>query len=326
MNAILGKGGPTPCFGESSLPMSRCTGAFCFLLSATVFAGSPAARIDQMAWLAGQWRGEGPPTDRIDAFVLPPSGGGMVGVFRRVRGGEVTTHAIAYVTEESGSLVLRSKLFDSALRGRDSQDAPRPQALESISPSEVRFEKAWVFRRDGGIQLLASVLNVRMSRVATPAASVVAEHSRGESVVRASPGSTPPPARIGAGGWLEGDWVGTGLGGTSEEAWLAPLAGNMASVYRGMREGRVTLFEIVTLVEAGQSLAIRLKHFGPDLRGWEPKEKTVDFNLVRAEPGALYLDGMTYRRTPEGLESWVLVDVGDAGVRPERILYHPRVR
>jgi hypothetical protein len=306
--------------------MSRCTGAICFLLSATVLAGPPAARIDQMAWLAGQWRGEGPPTDRIDAFVLPPAGGGMVGVFRRVRGGEVTTHAIAYVMEESGSLVLRVKLFDSALRGRQSQDAPRPQALESITPTSVRFEKASVTRRDAGIQLLASVLNVRMSRVDTPATSVVAEHSRGESVVRASPGSTPPPARIGAGGWMEGAWVGTGLGGTAEEAWIAPLAGNMAGVYRGMRDGRVASFEIVTLVEAGNSLAIRLKNFGPDLRGWEPKEKTVDFNLVRTEPGALYLDGMTYRRTPEGLESWVLVGAGLGGVRPERILYHPRVR
>jgi hypothetical protein len=319
-------GGSTPGFEESSLSMSRCTAALCFLLSATVLAGPPAARTDQMAWLAGQWRGEGPPTDRIDAFVLPPASGGMVGVFRRVRGGQVTTHAIAYVVEESGSLVLRVKLFDSALRGRGSQDAPRPQALESITPTSVRFEKASVTRRDAGIQLVASVLNVRMSRVETPATSVVAEHSRGESVVRAFPGSTPPPARIGAGGWMEGDWVGTGLGGTAEAAWLAPLAGNMAGVFRSMRDGRVTFFEIVTLVEAGQSLAIRLKNFGPDLRGWEPKEKTVDFNLVRTEPGALYLDGLTYRRTPEGLESWVLVGFGDGGVRPERILYHPRVR
>ena len=54
--------------------MSRCTGAFSFLLSATVLAGPPA-RIDQMAWLAGQWRGEGTPTDRIDAFV--DRGGGL---------------------------------------------------------------------------------------------------------------------------------------------------------------------------------------------------------------------------------------------------------
>jgi len=303
--------------------MRRCTGAFCFLLSASALAGPPAARIDQMAWLAGQWRGEGTPTDRIDAFVLPPSGGGMLGVFRRVRGGQVTTHALAYVVEESGSLVLRWKLFDSALRGRQSQDAPRPQRLESISPTSVRFEKAWVIRREEGIELSAGVVNVRMSRVVAPAASVVASPLRGEPVVRASPGSTPPPARIDAGAWLEGDWVGTGVGGTSEIAWLAPLAGNMASVYRAMRDGRVTFFQLVTLVEAGKSLAVQLKHFDPDLRGWESKEKTVDFNLVRAEPGALFLDGMTYRRIPEGFECWVLAGE-DGGGRPQRLLYHPR--
>ena len=316
-------GGLAPRFGESSPAMSRCTVAFCFLLSASVLAGPPAARIDQMAWLAGQWRGEGTPTDRIDAFVLPPSGGGMVGVFRRVRGGQVTTHALAYVAEESGSLVLRSKLFDSALRGRQSQDAPRPQRLESISSTSVRFEKAWVVRRDDGIELSAGVVNVRMSRVVAPAASVVASPPRGEQVVRASPGRTPPPARIDAGAWLEGDWVWTGGSGISETAWLGPLAGNMASVYRGMRDGRVTFFQIVTLVEAGQSLAVQLKQFDPDLRGWESKEKTVDFNLVRTEPGALYLDGMTYRRTPEGLESWVLAGE-DGGVLPQRSLYHRR--
>ena len=245
-------------------------------------------------------------------------------VFRRVRGGQVTTHALAYVTEEAGSLVLRSKLFDSALRGRESQDAPRPQKLESITPSEVRFERARVLRRDAEIELLAGVLAVRMSRVATPPASVVPTPPGRETIVHASPGRSPPPARIHAGAWLEGDWVGNGLGGSSEEAWLAPLAGNMAGVHRGMRESRVTFFEIRTLVEAGQSLAIQLKHFGPDLRGWEPKEKTVDFHLVRAEPGALYLDGMTYRRTPEGLESWVLVGLADGGVRPEKSLYRPR--
>jgi hypothetical protein len=117
---------------------------------------------------------------------------------------------------------------------------------------------------------------------------------------------------------------GNGPGGTFEEAWLAPLAGNMTSVYRAMRDGRVSFFQIVTLVEAGQSLAVRLKHFAPDLRGWEPKDKSVDFNLVRTAPGALYLDGMTYRRTQEGVESWVLIGLGDGGVRPERFPYHPR--
>ncbi len=304
--------------------MSRCIGVLCFLLSATVRAGPPPARIDQLAWLAGQWRGEGTPTDRIDAFVLPPSNGGMVGVVRRVRGGQVTTHALASVTEEDGSLVLRSKLFDSALRGRESQDAPRSQKLESIGPTKVHFERVWVLRRDAGIELIAGVLDVRMSRVASPPASVLATPSGSEPIVRASSGHSPPPARIAAGAWLEGDWVGSAPGSTAEEAWLAPLAGNMAAVRRGMREGRVTFLDLLTLVEAGKSLAIQLKHFDPDLRGREPREKTNDFHLVRAEPGALYLDGMTYRRTPEGLESWVLAGLADGGVRPEKALHHPR--
>ena len=299
-------------------------GLFCFLLAVSASAAPPAARIDQVAWLAGQWRGEGTPNDRIDAFVLPPSGGGMVGVFRRVRGGQVTTHALAYVSEEAGSLVLQSKLFDSALRGRESQDAPRPQQLQSISPTEIRFEKARVSRRERGLELVAGLLTVRMSRVPSPGASTVSALPHGEPVMQASPGSAPPPARIDAGAWLEGDWVGNGPGGTFEEGWLAPLAGNMVSVYRGMRDGRVSFFQVVTLVEAGQSLAVQLKHFAPDLRGWEPKDKTVDFHLVRTAPGALYLDGMTYRRTQEGLESWVLIGLKDGGVRPEKSLYHPR--
>jgi hypothetical protein len=248
----------------------------------------------------------------------------MVGVFRRVRGGQVTSHALASVTEEAGSLVLRSKLFDSALRGRESQEAPSPRKLESISPKEIRFEKAHVIRNETGFELFAGVLDVRMSRVAAPATPVISVPLQGEPVVRATPGSSPPPARIDAGAWLEGDWVGSRPDGTSEEAWLAPLAGNMVSVSRGMRDGRVDFFEVVTLVEAGQSLAIRLKRFAPDLRGWEQKEKTVDFNLVRAAPGALYFDGMTYRRIPEGLESWVIIGLKDGGVRPEKFLHHPR--
>lgn len=93
-----------------------------------------------------------------------------------------------------------------------------------------------------------------------------------------------------------------------------------------MRDGRVNFFEIMTLVEWGTSLRLRLKHFAPDLRGWEPQEKTVEFPLVRAMPGALFLDGMTYRRTAEGLESWVIIGLNDGGVRPEKFLYQTRAR
>ena len=304
--------------------MTRGVGLLCLALSATAAAAPPPARIDQMAWLAGQWREQGS-SDRIDAFLLPPSSGTMAGVFRRVRGGQVTTYALAVVEEAKGSLILRTRTFDSTLRGRQSQEAPSSQELVSISPNEIRFEKARVGRLPEGLELFAGVLHVRMSRVAASTASVVSAPPQDEPVVRATPGSKPPPARIDAASWLEGDWVGQGLGGTSEEAWLAPFAGTMGGVYRGMRDGRVTFFELTALVQWGPSLLFRVKHFAPDLRGWEPQEKTVDFPLVRSAPGALFLDGMTYRRTAEGLESWVIIGQSDGGARPERFLYRPRV-
>src|SRR5262249_6974101 len=172
--------------------MTGAAGLVC-LLSTTALAGAPSARIDQLAWLAGQWRGEGTPSDRIDAVLLPPSGGGIVGVFRRVRGGQVTTLALASVSEDSGSLVLRTKLFDSTLRGRDSQDAPRKQALVSIKPSEAHFEKAEVVGRAEGIEVTAGLLHVKMSRVATRAAAVEAGPRPRAPVARAPPRQPPPP-------------------------------------------------------------------------------------------------------------------------------------
>jgi len=38
----------------------------------------------------------------------------------------------------------------------------------------------------------------------------------------------------------------------------------------------------------------------------------------------LYFDGLTYRRTADGLEAWVVIGMGDGGTRPERFLYAPR--
>jgi len=304
--------------------MTRGVRLLCLALSATGMAAPPPARIDQMAWLAGQWREQGTASDRIDAFLLPPDAGTMAGVFRRVRGGQVTTYAFAVVEQAGASLILRTRTFDSTLRGRQSQEAPGRQGLVSIGPDEIRFEKARVLRIPEGFELFAGVLHVRMSRAAASTVPVVSPPPEGEPVVQATPGSTPPPARIDAASWLEGDWLGQGLGGTSEEAWLAPFAGSMGGVYRGTRDGRVTFFEITTLMEWGTSLLFRVKHFAPDLRGWEPQERTVDFPLVRAAPGVLFLSGMTYRRTADGLESWVLIGEKDGGIRPERFLYRPQ--
>ncbi len=298
------------------------------LLASTAQASPPQSDLGALRWLAGEWQGDGP-TGRVEAFFLPPSAGTMAAVLRRIREGRVLGYAIATIAEQDGSLLLRLKRFDAQLAGRESQDSPLPRRLVAISDAEVAFEGIRV-RRSGEalvVELDRSAERpeqVRLSRAVRKRPPVPPSLAETPAVLQAAPGADSPPARISAAGWLAGDWTGRGLGGVSEEAWLPTAAGSLAGVYRGTRDGQVTFYELVMVVEAGGSLVFRLKHFAPDLRGWESPERAVQFPLVRAARSAVYFDGLTYRRTADGLEAWVLIGLGDGGTRPERFLYAPR--
>ena len=298
------------------------------LLAAPALASPPRSDLEPLRWLSGEWQGDGP-TGRVDAFWLPPAAGTMAGVLRRIREGRVLGYALATITEQDGSLVLRFKRLDAQLAGREPQGSPTPRRLVAISEEEVAFEGFRV--RHSGQSLTLELMRpgeppeqVRLSHVVRRRPSVPPSVRETPPVLQAVPGSDSPPARVSAAGWLSGDWAGEGLGGIAEEAWLLSAAGSLAGVYRGTRGGQVSFYELMTVVEAGGSLVFRLKHFAPDLRGWESPERAVEFPLVRAARSAVYFDGLTYRRTAEGLESWVVIGLGDGGTRPERFLYTPR--
>ena len=300
----------------------------CVLLLASAGLGAPRSDVEALRWVAGEWQGDGP-AGRVDAFWLPPGAGTLVGVLRRIREGRVLGYAIAMVVESDGSLLLRVKRFDARLAGRESQEPPTPRRLVSISDTDVAFEGIRLHHSGEGVLIELDrpgerPEQLRLSRVVRKRPAVPPSTSESPPVLQAPPGADLPAARASAAAWLAGDWTGKGLGGVSEEAWLLPAAGSLAGVYRGSRGGQVTFYELMTVVEAGGSLSFRLKHFAPDLRGWESPERAVEFPLVRAARSALYFDGLTYRRTPEGLESWVVIGMGDGGTRPERFLYTPR--
>ena len=300
----------------------------CLLVASTALASPPQSAFDALRWVAGEWQGDGP-TGRIDAFWLPSGAGTLVGVLRRIREGRVLGYAIATVTETDGSLFLRFKRFDARLAGRESQEPATPRRLVSLSDTEVAFEGIRLRRSGDSIVLELErpgerPEQARLARVVRKRPSVPPSAAESPAVLQASPGADVPAARASDAAWLAGDWIGQGLGGVSEEAWLLPAAGSLAGAYRGSRGGQVTFYELMTVVEAGGSLSFRLKHFAPDLRGWESPERAVEFPLVRATRSALYFDGLTYRRTAEGLESWVVIGLGDGGIRPERFLYTPR--
>ena len=302
---------------------------FCLTLAAsTALGSSPRSDVEALRWAAGEWQGDGP-TGRVEAFWLPPGAGTLVGVLRRIREGRVLGFAIATVTERDGSLILRFKRFDASLTGRESQEPPTPRRLVSVSDTEVAFEGIRLKRSGDTIVLEIDRPGerpdqVRLTHVARKRPSVPSSTAESLPVLQVPPSSDLPPARASTAAWLAGDWVGQGLGGVAGEAWLLPAAGSLAGAYRGSRGGQVTFYELMTVVEAGGSLSFRLKHFAPDLRGWESPERAVEFPLIRTARSALYFDGLTYRRTPEGIESWVIIGLGDGGTRPERFLYAPR--
>ena len=93
---------------------------------------------------------------------------------------------------------------------------------------------------------------------------------------------TSPPATLADLSWLAGSWEGEGIDGAPAlEAYASPAGGQMVGHFRQLnRDGSVMFYELITIVEEGGSLSYRLKHFNPDLTGWEEKDKVVALSLI----------------------------------------------
>ncbi|WP_375290505.1 DUF6265 family protein [Qipengyuania sp.] len=122
--------------------------------------------------------------------------------------------------------------------------------------------------------------------------------ARGQETRIAPEDHVPPAATIDQLAWLVGRWSGTGIeGGDAHESWLAPTTGGtmVGTFVQETPEGEIMLTEHMYLGPLDGSLAVRLKHFGPDLVGWEDREEMVTFRLIALEPCAAYFTALTYR-------------------------------
>jgi hypothetical protein len=140
------------------------------------------------------------------------------------------------------------------------------------------------------------------------------------------PGASPPAAKLEELAWLQGQWEGDGITGPATEIYSAPAGGQMAGVFRQLRDGRVWFFEITAIAQVGSSLEYRLKHFNEDLTGWEEKDRVVKFPLVAVEKDAWYFDGLTIRRDgPDGMIGAVRIANKD-GTSRESVFRYRRVK
>lgn len=116
------------------------------------------------------------------------------------------------------------------------------------------------------------------------------------NTIRMAVGTESPAATLADMAWLAGSWTGQGLGGVTEEMWSAPTANAMMGMFRLIKADAVVFYEFLTLVPDGRSIVLKLKHFNPDLTGWEEKDKFVTFHLAKIEVDAIYFEGLTFRR------------------------------
>lgn len=125
---------------------------------------------------------------------------------------------------------------------------------------------------------------------------------------------------------LAGTWRGKGLGGTVEEVYSQPQDGAMMGMFRFLDKGRTVFYEFITILEENGTLIVRLKHFNSDLRGWEEKDKTVDFRFVKKEKNRMYFEGQTFEFiSKNALNIYVAIGQKD-GTVTEEVFSYKRVK
>jgi hypothetical protein len=141
----------------------------------------------------------------------------------------------------------------------------------------------------------------------------------------AAPAIAQPPARIADLAWMVGSWEGEGIGGApAAEAYSAPSDGKMIGHFRQLKADGTTMFyELILIEEVNGSLRYNVKHFNPDLTGWEEKGEVRRFPLSDASADKWSFSGVSYERTGDNAMTASVIVKGDNDSQ-EKLDFHFR--
>lgn len=100
--------------------------------------------------------------------------------------------------------------------------------------------------------------------------------------------------------WMHGQWQGSGLGGTCYEAWQKPAGGTMMGMFKLVKDAKIVFYEFLVITKNEGRIEMQLKHFTPDMIGWEEKDKFISFKLIKMENQKAYFEGLTIEKTSQG--------------------------
>lgn len=91
------------------------------------------------------------------------------------------------------------------------------------------------------------------------------------------------PSEISRLGFLTGSWRSADEESIVEEIWSSPEGDNMVGCFRWLSgEGEAQMFEILTIVQEGDAVRLRLRHFSPSLAAKEEKDKPMTLKLGKS--------------------------------------------
>lgn len=110
--------------------------SFLSLVNATSFAAGPAATIEQVAWMTGNWAGQLGPNQLEENWISTE--GSSIAAMVRMTGGDATSmFEMITIEEVDGSLVLHIQQFNPGFEPRT--EAAQKMELSEITANSVKF-------------------------------------------------------------------------------------------------------------------------------------------------------------------------------------------
>ena len=119
--------------------------------------------------------------------------------------------------------------------------------------------------------------------------------------------ASTPSTKLALLAFISGRWQTESGGDQLEEYWSPPAGDSMMGVFRWMKGGKVWMNELITIVDEGDQVVFRLKHFDAKMVGWEEKAECLTLKLVRTSASEIVFEEsrpeqplrITYRKTGE---------------------------
>lgn len=100
---------------------------------------SPNAKLSDVEWIQGHWRGEAFGGE-IEEIWSPPLGGSMMGSFKMVMKDEVSFYELMHIQENEGTLLLQIRHFNQDFTGWETQNESVDFALVKMDKNHVYFD------------------------------------------------------------------------------------------------------------------------------------------------------------------------------------------